>query len=80
ETQGDRERVAFSQMQGQGFFTKAGQGAVREGRADLAVDSPKALPSAPTPGLVLAAIPLREDPREALLVLPSAWDAQAPAL
>lgn len=80
ETQGDRERVAFSQMQGQGFFTKAVQDAVREGRADLAVHSLKDLPSAPTPGLVLAAIPLREDPREALLVLPSAWDAQAPAL
>lgn len=80
ETQGDRERIAFSQMQGQGFFTKAVQDAVREGRADLAVHSLKDLPSAPTPGLALAAIPLREDPREALVVLPSAWDAQAPAL
>jgi hydroxymethylbilane synthase len=80
ETQGDREKVAFSQMQGQGFFTKAVQDAVLEGRADLAVHSLKDLPSGPTPGLVLAAIPVREDPREVLLVHPQAVDPQAPLL
>ncbi|MER3479517.1 MAG: hydroxymethylbilane synthase [Meiothermus sp.] len=78
ETQGDREQGAFSQMLGQGFFTKAVQDALLRGQADLAVHSLKDLPTHPTPGLVLAAIPVREDPREALLVHPQAMDPQAP--
>lgn len=77
ETQGDRERVAFAQMKGQGFFTKAVQDAVLEKRADLAVHSFKDLPSAPTPGLTIGAIPEREDPREVLLVGPQALDTKA---
>lgn len=74
ETQGDREQdVAFSQMQGQGFFTKAVQDAVLAEQADLAVHSLKDLPSARCPGLTLAAIPQRVDPRDSLLVRPSSY-------
>jgi hydroxymethylbilane synthase len=75
ETQGDRESAAFRNMLGQGFFTKAVQEAVLEGSADLAVHSLKDLPSALTPGLIIAAIPEREDAREVLLINPNAVDA-----
>ncbi len=77
ETQGDRERLPFAQMQGQGFFTKAVQEAVLQGQADLAVHSYKDLPSARPEGLAIAAIPPREDPRELLLVRPEAVDETA---
>jgi len=80
ETQGDRERTPFSQMQGQGFFTKAVQDAVLAGQADLAVHSYKDLPSAAVEGLEIAAVPVREDPRELLLIRPEAVDASAPKL
>src|SRR5690606_2698159 len=51
ETAGDRSTAPFSAMPGSGFFTKAVQQAVLEGRADLAVHSHKDLPSAPVDGL-----------------------------
>jgi hydroxymethylbilane synthase len=70
ETQGDREQTAFAKMQGQGFFTKAVQAAVLEDRADIAVHSLKDLPSAITPGLMIAAIPEREDARDVLIANP----------
>ena len=75
ETQGDREQDAFKLMQGQGFFTKAVQDAVLAQDADVAVHSHKDLPSAPMPGLEIAAISEREDPRDVLLVRPDAFDA-----
>lgn len=75
ETQGDRERLPFAQMGGQGFFTKAVQDAVLAGRADLAVHSFKDLPSAGVNGLTLAAVPVREDARELLLVRPEEYAA-----
>ena len=80
ETQGDREGLPFAQMQGQGFFTKAVQEAVLNGEADLAVHSYKDLPSARPAGLVVAAVPPREDPREMLLVRAEALDETAHGL
>lgn len=80
ETQGDREGLPFAQMQGQGFFTKAIQDALLSGEADLAVHSYKDLPSAQPEGLKIAAVPLREDPRETLLVRTKALDEAAPGL
>ena len=77
ETQGDREQDAFKLMQGQGFFTKAVQDAVLAQEADVAVHSHKDLPSAPMPGLEIAAISEREDPRDVLLVRPGALNADA---
>src|SRR3712207_9015060 len=38
-----------------------------EGTVDVAVHSYKDLPTAPEPGLVIAAVPPREDPRDALV-------------
>ncbi|MCS7069769.1 MAG: hydroxymethylbilane synthase [Meiothermus sp.] len=77
ETQGDREKRPFAQMEGQGFFTKAVQEAVLEGRADLAVHSYKDLPSIRPTGLEIAAVPPREDPRELLLARLEAVDQTA---
>jgi hydroxymethylbilane synthase len=67
-TTGDRRTdVPLHTIGGQGVFVKEVQQAVLEGRADLAVHSAKDLPSAPTPGLRLAAMPERGDPRDALV-------------
>jgi len=83
ETQGDRTQAdgtPFRLMPGQGFFTKAVQDAVAEGRADVAVHSHKDLPSARMAGLELAAVSEREDPRDVLLVRPEAFDPSAATL
>ena len=70
-TAGDRNRdVPISAIGGRGVFTKEVQAAVLDGRADLAVHSAKDLPSAPElqpEGLVLACVPERADPRDALV-------------
>src|SRR3954453_20545449 len=64
ETTGDRRTdVAIHEMGGQGVFVKEVQAAVLDGRADIAVHSAKDLPSVTTPGLVIAAVPERADPR-----------------
>jgi hydroxymethylbilane synthase len=68
DTSGDRRGdVPIWEIGGQGVFVKEVQAAVLDGRADVAVHSAKDLPSGPTPGLVLAAVPEREDPRDALV-------------
>ncbi len=68
ETTGDRRQdVPVWQMGGQGVFVKEVQAAVLDGRADLAVHSAKDLPSVTAPGLVLACVPARADPRDALV-------------
>jgi hydroxymethylbilane synthase len=68
ETTGDRvvDRPLW-QLGGQGAFVKEVQAAVLEGRADLAVHSAKDLPPVTVAGLVLAAVPPRGDPRDALV-------------
>lgn len=73
ETTGDRLRdQPIAALGGQGVFVKEVQMAVLEGRADLAVHSAKDLPSTTGEGLVLAAVPERGDPRDALVGLPVA--------
>src|SRR5258708_7687422 len=68
ETTGDRRQdVPLSLIGGQGVFVKEVQAAVLEGRADAAVHSAKDLPSMTDPGLLLAAISERDDPRDALV-------------
>ncbi|MDE2989508.1 MAG: hydroxymethylbilane synthase [Chloroflexota bacterium] len=53
-----------------GVFTKALQDALLDGRADVAVHSFKDLPTESVPGLTIAAVPTRGDPREALVAGP----------
>ncbi|HEX2047573.1 MAG TPA: hydroxymethylbilane synthase [Acidimicrobiales bacterium] len=68
ETQGDRQaEVPLWAMGGRGVFVKEVQAAVLDGRADFAVHSAKDLPSSTPPGLVIAAVPLRADARDALV-------------
>ena len=59
--------MPVSQLGGQGAFVKEVQLAVLGGRADVAVHSAKDLPSETPPGLVLACVPERADPRDALV-------------
>lgn len=67
-TTGDeRAGVAISELGAPGAFVSQVQAAVLDGRADLAVHSAKDLPSGPTPGLVIGAVPPRADPRDALV-------------
>jgi hydroxymethylbilane synthase len=68
ETQGDRRLdVPIWELGGKGVFAKEVQAAVLAGDADLAVHSAKDLPSSTVPGLVLASVPERGDPRDALV-------------
>ncbi len=68
ETAGDRRAdVPIAAIGGQGVFVKEVQAAVLDGRADLAVHSAKDLPAAAVEGLVIAAVPERGDPRDALV-------------
>jgi len=66
-TEGDRSSAAIAQLGGTGVFVTAIRAALTEGSIDLAVHSYKDLPTAPAPGLILAAVPPREDPRDALV-------------
>jgi hydroxymethylbilane synthase len=67
-TTGDRDqRPDLHAIGGTGVFVKEVQEAVLDGRADLAVHSAKDLPSTTPDGLVLAAVPERADPRDALV-------------
>jgi hydroxymethylbilane synthase len=67
-TTGDRDQTSeLHAIGGQGVFTKEVQQAVIDGRADVAVHSAKDLPTATPPGLVLASVPERADPRDALV-------------
>jgi hydroxymethylbilane synthase len=68
QTTGDRDRSSsLAELGGKGVFVKEVQAAVLDGRADLAVHSAKDLPSTTPPGLVIAAVPERADPRDALV-------------
>jgi hydroxymethylbilane synthase len=72
KTQGDKilDR-ALSEVGGKGLFVKEIEEALLDGRADVAVHSMKDLPAEIPPQLILAAVPEREDPRDALIVAPS---------
>ena len=66
-TEGDRSAAAIAQLGGTGVFVTAIRQALLERHIDLAVHSAKDLPTRPEPGLALAAVPPREDPRDALV-------------
>jgi hydroxymethylbilane synthase len=65
-TSGDRSSAPVAQL-GVGVFVSALRDALARGEVDVAVHSYKDLPTAPDPRLRLAAVPAREDPRDALV-------------
>ncbi|MCB9665500.1 MAG: hydroxymethylbilane synthase [Alphaproteobacteria bacterium] len=67
-TRGDRiTDRPLPEVGGKGLFTLELEEGLRDGSLDLAVHSLKDLPSEPVPGLVIAAVPEREDPRDVLV-------------
>ena len=67
-TSGDHLATAhLAEVGGKGLFVQEIDEALREGRVDLAVHSLKDLPAERPKGLVLAAFPRREDPRDVLV-------------
>ncbi len=68
KTTGDKiTDVPLAKVGTKGLFTKEIEEALLDGRADLAVHSLKDLPTELPKGLVLAAVPEREDPRDAIV-------------
>jgi hydroxymethylbilane synthase len=83
KSMGDQKAdLPLSGAGGVGLFTKELEQALQRGDADLAVHSLKDLPTQLAPGLVLAAIPQREDWRDAWLSAASSspWDLPFGAL
>ncbi|GAA0230782.1 hydroxymethylbilane synthase [Cryptosporangium japonicum] len=67
-TEGDRDRTTpLTQIGGTGVFVSALRDALLAGQIDIAVHSYKDLPTAPANGLTIAAVPVREDSRDALI-------------
>ncbi|MEV7089715.1 hydroxymethylbilane synthase [Streptomyces sp. NPDC093085] len=66
-TYGDTSRAQLTEIGGTGVFATALREALLRGEVDFAVHSLKDLPTAPADGLTLAAVPRREDPRDALI-------------
>jgi hydroxymethylbilane synthase len=75
KTQGDKIlNLRLDKLEGKGFFTKELEEELLSGKIDLAVHSHKDLPTAHPAGLVIAAVPEREDPAELLLILKDCVD------
>jgi hydroxymethylbilane synthase len=66
-TDGDRSAAAVAELGGTGVFVSALRAALLTDEIDVAVHSYKDLPTAPAEGIVIAAVPAREDPRDALV-------------
>jgi hydroxymethylbilane synthase len=78
-TLGDVSRAQLAQIGGTGVFVGALREALLGGEVDLAVHSLKDLPAGPAAGITLAAVPPREDPRDALIARDGAKLADLPA-
>ncbi|MFN2518075.1 MAG: hydroxymethylbilane synthase [Jatrophihabitantaceae bacterium] len=78
-TAGDRSSEALTQIGGTGVFVSALRTALLAGQIDVAVHSYKDLPTAPAEGIVIAAVPQREDPRDALIARDGLSLGQLPA-
>jgi hydroxymethylbilane synthase len=66
-THGDVSMAQLSQIGGTGVFVSALRESLLRGEVDFAVHSLKDLPTGTAPGITLAAIPARDDPRDALV-------------
>ena len=79
-TSGDKfQDRPLQALGGKGLFIKEIEAALLSGEIDCAVHSMKDLPAELAPGLVLAAVPEREDPRDAVLTRAGEGLAGVPA-
>jgi hydroxymethylbilane synthase len=78
-TLGDVSRAQLTQIGGTGVFVSALREALLGGEVDLAVHSLKDLPAGAAPGITLAAVPPRDDARDALAARDGAKLADLPA-
>ena len=75
KTQGDKIlNLRLDKLEGKGFFTKELEEELLLGTIDLAVHSLKDLPTQHPEGLIIAAIPEREEAKEYLLILKDCVD------
>lgn len=66
-THGDVSTESLASLGGTGVFASALREALRAGQCDVVVHSLKDLPTAPEPGLSIAAVPKRADARDAII-------------
>ncbi|HYK32672.1 MAG TPA: hydroxymethylbilane synthase [Streptosporangiaceae bacterium] len=66
-TAGDTSKAQLTQIGGTGVFVSALRESLLTGEVDFAVHSLKDLPVGPAPAIVMAAVPPRDDPRDALI-------------
>ena len=80
-TSGDRDKSSpFAAVGAPGIFVREIEQALLDGELDLAVHCYKDLPSDSPDGLVIAAVPTREDPADVLVTRLDAHDSDQPAL
>jgi hydroxymethylbilane synthase len=77
-TFGDVSQAQLTQIGGTGVFVSALRESLLSGEVDIAVHSLKDLPTAQPDGITLAAIPPRDDPRDALVARDGAKLADLP--
>jgi hydroxymethylbilane synthase len=77
-TFGDVSRAQLAQIGGTGVFVSGLRTSLLHGDVDIAVHSLKDLPTAQPEGIVLAAVPPRDDPRDALVARDGAKLADLP--
>ena len=78
-TQGDVSKAHLAQIGGTGVFVSALRDRLLSGEVDLAVHSLKDLPTGQPAEIILAAVPRRDDPRDALITRDGAKLADLPA-
>jgi len=79
QSEGDRSTASLASLGGSGVFAAALREALLAGEVDAVVHSYKDLPTAPTPGLAIAAVPKRADARDALCARDGLTLANLPA-
>jgi hydroxymethylbilane synthase len=78
-TSGDVSKAQLTQIGGTGVFVSTLREAMIAGRVDFAVHSLKDLPTLPAAGIELAAVAVRDDPRDALIARGGAKLADLPS-
>jgi hydroxymethylbilane synthase len=78
DSAGDDSREQLTQIGGTGVFVSSLRSSLLAGEVDFAVHSLKDLPVGPAAGIVLAAVPGRDDPRDALAARDGAKLADLP--